>query len=146
MIVGKMSKKGQIVIPKEIRDRFNLKPGDAVIFRFQGNRVILEKIQEKMTDILKTGKPVAPSAEYVKKLREEWTWKSAWTRVSSSRFWIRNKMRHFAKPSWTRLTRIACEELFFGRLISHFTLVPIYESRILIADDLADDFRKNYRI
>jgi len=68
-----MSKKGQIVIPKEIRDRFNLKPGDAVIFRFQGNRVILEKIQEKMTDILKTGKPVAPSAEYVKKLREEWT-------------------------------------------------------------------------
>ncbi len=72
MNVGKMSKKGQIVIPKEIRQRFNIKPGDAVIFRIQENRVIMEKIQEKMADILKAGKPVAPSKEYVKQLRDEW--------------------------------------------------------------------------
>ena len=47
MNVGKMSKKGQIVIPKEIRQRFNINPGDAVIFKIQENRVIMEKIQAK---------------------------------------------------------------------------------------------------
>ncbi len=47
MNVGKMSKKGQIVIPKEIRERFEIKPGDAVIFKIQGNKVIMEKIQER---------------------------------------------------------------------------------------------------
>ena len=72
MNVGKMSKKGQIVIPKEIRQRFNINPGDAVIFKIQENRVIMEKIQAKMADILKAGKPLAPSKEYVKKLRDEW--------------------------------------------------------------------------
>ena len=43
MNVGKMSKKGQIVIPKEIREKFGIKPGDAVIFKIQGDKVILEK-------------------------------------------------------------------------------------------------------
>ncbi|TFG25365.1 MAG: AbrB/MazE/SpoVT family DNA-binding domain-containing protein [Promethearchaeota archaeon] len=72
MNVGKMSKKGQIVIPKEIRDRFGIKPGDAVIFKIQGDKVIIEKIQEKMSDILKNSKPVENSLEFQKKLRDEW--------------------------------------------------------------------------
>jgi len=72
MNVGKMSKKGQIVIPKEIRERFGIKPGDAVIFKIQGNKIIIEKIQEKMSDILKNSKPVENSLEFQKKLRDEW--------------------------------------------------------------------------
>jgi len=72
MNVGKMSKKGQIVIPKEIRERFGINPGDAVIFKIQGNKVIIEKIQEKMSDILKNSKPVENSLDFQKKLRDEW--------------------------------------------------------------------------
>lgn len=72
MNVGKMSKKGQIVIPKEIRERFGIKPGDAVIFKIQGDKVIIEKIQEKMSDILKNSKPVENSLKFQKKLRDEW--------------------------------------------------------------------------
>ena len=72
MNVGKMSKKGQIVIPKEIRERFGIKPGDAVIFKIQGNKVIIEKIQEKMSEILKNSKPIENSIEFQKKLRDEW--------------------------------------------------------------------------
>ena len=72
MNVGKMSKKGQIVIPKEIRQKFGIKPGDAVIFKIQGNKVIIEKIQEKMSEILKNSKPIEHSVDFQKKLRDEW--------------------------------------------------------------------------
>jgi AbrB family looped-hinge helix DNA binding protein len=72
MNVGKMSKKFQIVIPKEIREKFRIKPGDAVIFRIQGNKVIIEKIQEKMSEILINSKPIEKSLAFQKKLRDEW--------------------------------------------------------------------------
>ncbi len=72
MNVGKMSKKDQIVIPKEIRERFGIQPGDALIFTIKDNKVIIEKITEKMTDILKNSKPVENSLEFQRKLRDEW--------------------------------------------------------------------------
>ncbi len=72
MNVGKISKKGQVVIPKEIREKFGIKPGDALIFKIQGNKVIIEKIQEKMSEILKNSKPIENSLTYQRKLREEW--------------------------------------------------------------------------
>lgn len=72
MNVGKMSKKGQIVIPKEIREKFGIQPGDAVIFNVQENKIIIEKIEEKMTDILENSQPVENSLIFQRKLREEW--------------------------------------------------------------------------
>ncbi len=72
MNIGKLSKKGQIVIPKEIRERFGIKPGDAVIFKIKGDKVILEKIQEKISDILKDSEPIEESLEFQRKLRDEW--------------------------------------------------------------------------
>ena len=72
MYVGKMSKKGQIVIPKEIREKFKIQPGDAVIFSVQGNKIIIEKIQEKMSEILENSKTIENSLEFQRKLRDEW--------------------------------------------------------------------------
>ena len=72
MNIGKLSKKGQIVIPKEIRDKFGIKPGDAVIFKIQGEKVILERIQEKMSDILINSEPIEKSLDFQRKLRDEW--------------------------------------------------------------------------
>lgn len=72
MNVGKMSKKGQIVIPIEIREKFGIMPGDALIFKVKEDKIIIEKIQEKMSDILKRSKPVQNSMEFQKKMREEW--------------------------------------------------------------------------
>ncbi len=72
MNIGKMSKKGQIVIPKDIRERFEIKPGDAVIFKIQGDKIVLEKIQERMSEILKNSKPVEKSLEFQRRLRDEW--------------------------------------------------------------------------
>jgi AbrB family looped-hinge helix DNA binding protein len=72
MNVGKMSKKGQIVIPKDIRERFGIMPGDAVIFKVKGDKIIIEKVDQKMSDILMDSKPVEDSLEFQKKLREDW--------------------------------------------------------------------------
>ena len=53
MNVGKISKKGQVVIPKEIRDKFGIKEGDIIIFRIKGEQVIIEKIKDKMIKSVK---------------------------------------------------------------------------------------------
>jgi len=72
MNVGKIGKKGQIVIPKEIRKKYNIKTGDAILFKVQEGKLILEKIQEKMKDILKSSKPIEQSLVFQKRLRDEW--------------------------------------------------------------------------
>ncbi len=72
MNVGKVSKKGQIVIPKDIRDKFGIMPGDALIFKTKGDKIIIEKITEKMSEILKNSEPVENSLKFQQKLRDEW--------------------------------------------------------------------------
>lgn len=41
MLASKLSSKGQIVIPKEVRDALGLKPGQVVVFVTVGNTVSL---------------------------------------------------------------------------------------------------------
>ncbi len=72
MIVGKVGKKGQIVIPKEIRDRYNIRPGDIIIFKIYNDKIILEKIEEKLKDILLASKPIEYSVDFQNKIRDEW--------------------------------------------------------------------------
>jgi len=40
----KMSTKGQIVIPKQIREALDLKAGDPIVMAMDGDRLILRKI------------------------------------------------------------------------------------------------------
>jgi AbrB family looped-hinge helix DNA binding protein len=73
MLTSKLSKKGQVVIPKEIREKLGIKPGDVVVFREEGGRVYIDTIAGKLTEILKAGKPVEESSvEFQRKLRDEW--------------------------------------------------------------------------
>jgi len=42
--MGLVTKKGQITIPKRIRDELRIQPGDEVVFvKYQGNFVIMNK-------------------------------------------------------------------------------------------------------
>jgi len=42
--MGTVTKKGQITIPKRVRDELGIKPGDEVVFvKYQGNFVIMNK-------------------------------------------------------------------------------------------------------
>ncbi len=39
----KVGPKGQVVIPKVIRDEYNINPGDNIMFREENNKTIIEK-------------------------------------------------------------------------------------------------------
>jgi len=40
---GKVSFKGQITIPKELREKLGIEPGDFVLFTEEGKKVVLKK-------------------------------------------------------------------------------------------------------
>ncbi|MHA1519065.1 MAG: AbrB/MazE/SpoVT family DNA-binding domain-containing protein [Promethearchaeota archaeon] len=74
MIFGKLSKRGQIVIPKQIREMTNIEPGDTIKFTIRENQIIMEKVEpieeRSMVDFLKNGKPFEKNL--VQGLRDEW--------------------------------------------------------------------------
>jgi len=54
-----VSRKGQIVIPKQIRDMLGLVPGSILEIRVEGKKIVLEPAQEPPKDIfVKAGEEV----------------------------------------------------------------------------------------
>jgi AbrB family looped-hinge helix DNA binding protein len=51
MEIVKTSSRGQLVIPEEVRKRYNIKEGTKLILIEDGSRIILEK-EEKIKEIL----------------------------------------------------------------------------------------------
>jgi AbrB family looped-hinge helix DNA binding protein len=45
-IAAKMSSKGQITVPKAVRDALGIGEGDNVVFRVEGNRAVLARTPE----------------------------------------------------------------------------------------------------
>jgi AbrB family looped-hinge helix DNA binding protein len=76
MIIGtsSISEKGQITIPKDIRDKLGILQGDRLVFNLKGDTIIIRKSgSNKISEILKNQKPWKQSSlEFQKQLREEW--------------------------------------------------------------------------
>jgi len=72
--VGTVTSKGQVTIPKEIRETLGVIEGDKLIFLVEGDRVVLRKVgSEKLTDILSRRKPWEEKGlDFQRRLREEW--------------------------------------------------------------------------
>jgi AbrB family looped-hinge helix DNA binding protein len=72
--VSPVSEKGQVTIPKEIRDSLKLKRGDRVVFLEAGGQVILRKAKsEKLSETLQNQKPWKGGAvQFQRKVRKEW--------------------------------------------------------------------------
>jgi AbrB family looped-hinge helix DNA binding protein len=45
-IVARMSSKGQLTVPKAVRDALGIGEGDNVVFRVEGNRAVLARTPE----------------------------------------------------------------------------------------------------
>jgi antitoxin PrlF len=45
MLVSKVSSKGQVTIPKEVRDHLRAGPGDLIEYEVQGNVVVVRRIE-----------------------------------------------------------------------------------------------------
>ncbi len=72
--VSVLSEKGQITIPKEIRDRLRLVQGDRLMFEIKDDQIIIKKTQtNKVSEILDKQKPWSePSVIFQRELRDEW--------------------------------------------------------------------------
>jgi len=72
--VSQVSSKGQVTIPKDIREALGITEGDRVIFETDGNHVTIRKVSgEKLSRILTLRKPWnKKSLDYQRELRDEW--------------------------------------------------------------------------
>ncbi len=43
-MTSRVSEKGQVTIPKQLRSRFGIRPGEEVTFREEDGRIVLEKV------------------------------------------------------------------------------------------------------
>jgi antitoxin PrlF len=48
-VAAKLTSKGQLTIPKAVRDALGLREGDEVIFRVEGNRAVLARTPDFLT-------------------------------------------------------------------------------------------------
>lgn len=51
MLGSKLTSRGQTTIPKRIRDRLGLEPGDRVIFVEKDNEVVLQPVKHTLRDL-----------------------------------------------------------------------------------------------
>ena len=72
--VSRVTSKGQVTIPKEIRVALNLSEGDRIVYETDGDRVFIRKAGgERLSDILLRAKPLGePSLGFQRRLRGEW--------------------------------------------------------------------------
>ena len=47
MVLARLTSKGQITIPKEVRDRLGVRQGDALEFRFDGERLEVRPVRRR---------------------------------------------------------------------------------------------------
>jgi antitoxin PrlF len=77
--VGTLSTKGQVTIPKGIRDALGIRPGDKIRFDLRaGESAVMQKAEpSRLTDILGRLGPAQESGiDLQRRLRREWTSRS----------------------------------------------------------------------
>lgn len=74
MGIGSVTTKGQVTIPKEIRDSLDLREGDRVVFVIEDGQATIRKVTKKrLSEILRSQKSwKEDSTELQKRLRKEW--------------------------------------------------------------------------
>ncbi|MHB1506633.1 MAG: AbrB/MazE/SpoVT family DNA-binding domain-containing protein [Cuniculiplasma sp.] len=72
--LGKITSKGQITIPKEIRDALGVSSGDKILFEKRNGDIVIKKAQKNdVVSFLDQTQPLGKKAEKILKgIRGEW--------------------------------------------------------------------------
>lgn len=74
--IGTVSTKGQVTVPKDIREALHIRAGDKLVFDLEGgDRALMRKAEpQRLTDILdRLGAAKETGVEFQRRLRREWT-------------------------------------------------------------------------
>lgn len=73
--VGTVTSKGQVTVPKAVRDALGATEGDRLVFELEGEKVFLRKApRESLPALFRRQKPWKLKAvEHQRRLRDEWT-------------------------------------------------------------------------
>lgn len=67
--------KGQVTIPRQVRNLLEVKPGDRIVFVSRDKEIVMKKSKtnQKLSEILSRGKPIPMSSiSFQRELRKEW--------------------------------------------------------------------------
>ena len=72
--LGKITSKGQITIPKEIRDTLGVSSGDKILFEKRNGDIVIKKAQKNdVVSVLEQTQPLGKKAKKILKgIRDEW--------------------------------------------------------------------------
>jgi AbrB family looped-hinge helix DNA binding protein len=73
--IGTLTSKGQVTVPKEIREALGASEGDRIVFETEGDRILLRKApRESLAALFRRQKPWSvPAVKFQRRLRDEWT-------------------------------------------------------------------------
>ncbi|HBQ94463.1 MAG: AbrB/MazE/SpoVT family DNA-binding domain-containing protein [Firmicutes bacterium] len=71
MTMSRVGQKGQVVLPKELRDVIGILPGDRVVFDIQDGKIVLTPVPTRTTSDL-LGILRMPKSMYVKEARQDY--------------------------------------------------------------------------
>ena len=73
--VGTLTSKGQVTVPKDIREALGASEGDRLVFELDGEKVFLRKApRESLAALFRRQKPWKLNAvSFQRKLRDEWS-------------------------------------------------------------------------
>ena len=75
-VMARVTSKGQVTIPKRVRDALGINPGDSVLFRIDSERATMERIQNHIELAGTVEVPAelkdAPWEEIIAMAREAW--------------------------------------------------------------------------
>ncbi len=66
MLASTMTRKGQVTIPKAIRDRLGVKEGEKVLFVMRGKEVVLKVVKGTILDLRGSVRPSAHPEDFEK--------------------------------------------------------------------------------
>jgi AbrB family looped-hinge helix DNA binding protein len=69
--MSRVGQKGQVVLPKELRDVIGILPGDRVVFDIQDGKIVLTPVPTRTTSDL-LGILRMPKSMYVKEARQDY--------------------------------------------------------------------------
>lgn len=73
--IAPVGEKGQVTIPRQVRNLLEVKPGDRIVFISRDREIVMRKskINKKLSEILSRGKPIPESSiSFQRELRKEW--------------------------------------------------------------------------